>query len=501
MIENRYNLLDEPWIPVTGRSPCGLLEVLRDRRCQELGGNAVQKIALLKLLLAIAQAAATPKDTAEWAAMRPEGLGERCCAYLNAHRDAFWLYGEHPFLQFPAVSRAKLLPLGAFLPEVAMGNTSVLTQIHQGPEMSDALRVLILIQNQSFCLGGKKTDNSVILGKGYEKKPSACPGPGVSFAGLLHSFLIGDSVLETVWLNLLSLSDLARVPQWTEGVGTAPWEAMPQSEDDETARKLKKSLMGRLIPLARFCLLDGDGIRVTEGIVHQGYKDGMQDPSVAVNASKKEIKALWAHAEEHPWRQLSALLSFLDASKPEGVSCLYLRSGLTRLTGSDPEVVGVWSGGMQVSSNAGEQYLTGRDDCVESETRLRIASLWRSERSWFDNLDLSMTTLKKGADNLYGCIKAYFGDLKEEDKGHAAAAQGAFWQMVEPTFQSLVDACGDKRPESIYQDFFVSRYLRFAQSAYDAACPRGTARQLEAWTRHRPGQKLFPDNLKTKDAS
>ena len=65
--------------------------------------------------------------------------------------------------------------------------------------MSDASRALLLVEQMGFGLGGKKTDNSVILSKGYAKGKSAKPGPSVCHMGLLHSFLLGDSILETVW--------------------------------------------------------------------------------------------------------------------------------------------------------------------------------------------------------------------------------------------------------------------------------------------------------------
>ena len=50
MTENRYNLLDEAWIPIADMGKAGLLRVFGGRECRALGGTAVQKIAVLKLL-------------------------------------------------------------------------------------------------------------------------------------------------------------------------------------------------------------------------------------------------------------------------------------------------------------------------------------------------------------------------------------------------------------------------------------------------------------------
>lgn len=141
--ENRYNLLDEAWIPIADMGKAGLLRVFGGRECRALGGTAVQKIAVLKLLIAIAQAAATPQDTQEWAAMGPDGLGERCTAYLKLWRNAFWLYGDKPFLQMPACSKAELKSYGTAMPQVASGNTTLLTQLQLEPVMSDASRRVV----------------------------------------------------------------------------------------------------------------------------------------------------------------------------------------------------------------------------------------------------------------------------------------------------------------------------------------------------------------------
>ena len=50
----RYNLIDEAWIPVADRGKASLKEIFASRACRTLGGTPREKIALLKLLLAIA---------------------------------------------------------------------------------------------------------------------------------------------------------------------------------------------------------------------------------------------------------------------------------------------------------------------------------------------------------------------------------------------------------------------------------------------------------------
>ncbi|WP_442903849.1 type I-E CRISPR-associated protein Cse1/CasA, partial [Gilvimarinus sp. 1_MG-2023] len=55
-MENRFNLIDEPWIPVADVGRVSLKDIFKRPDLRALGGNPVQKIALTKLLLAIVQA-------------------------------------------------------------------------------------------------------------------------------------------------------------------------------------------------------------------------------------------------------------------------------------------------------------------------------------------------------------------------------------------------------------------------------------------------------------
>ena len=61
-LENRFSLIDEPWIPIADSGRVGLRQIFSNPNYRTLGGNPVQKIAVTKLLLAIAQAATTPAD-------------------------------------------------------------------------------------------------------------------------------------------------------------------------------------------------------------------------------------------------------------------------------------------------------------------------------------------------------------------------------------------------------------------------------------------------------
>lgn len=488
-MSNRYNLIDEAWIPVASMGRTSLGQIFSEPSYRAISGNPVQKIALTKLLLAVCQAAVTPDDDAQWQELGPEGLASRCRDYLERWHHRFYLYGEQPFLQMPAIVAAECKSYGTVLPEVATGNTTVLNHGQVERPLIDADKAVLLVCLMGFALGGKKTDNSITLSPGYagkrndKGKPSTGkPGPAMAHMGLLHNLLEGTTLWQTLWLNLLTRQQIEQSQRYPEGVGTPPWEQMPAGEDCAVARQLKASLMGRLLPLCRFSLLAEEGLHYSEGIVHPGYKEGVSDPSVAVNYSGKDPKALWANPDKRPWRELTALLSFLAQQQTQGFSCLQLNAGIDRATEA-VDSFAIWSGGLRVSSNAGEQYASGSDDFVESTLWLYSTALGEF---WFAQLQQEMTALDDLAKSLYGRVLAYFKTQLMDGAKLAAQATHLFWQLCERDFQSLLDHCEPSETNQAALQQLRRRFAGYVQQAYDHHCPKDTARQLDAWAKCRP---------------
>lgn len=498
-MENRFNLIDEPWIPVADVGRVSLKQIFTHPEYRALGGNPVEKIALLKLLLAIGQVATELPDEQAWLSQDETALADQCLAYLEKWHDRFYLYGENPFLQMPAIVAATQQGYGAVLPEVATGNTTVLSQINQQRELVDADKAMLLLALMGFSMGGKKTDNKIVLTEGYKgksnpkgKPATGKPGPSLAFMGLLHSFVAGETILQTLRLNLLTDSDLQSSNLFSHGLGTPPWESIPVGEDCGVAQKLKQSYMGRLIPLSRFCLLDEAGLHYSEGLAHMNYQEGVADPTVAVDTSRAKVKVLWSDPEKRPWRQLPALLSFIKHGSGN-FDCMQLRKTLPRACRSMNNFA-IWSGGLRVSSNAGEQYVSGTDDFVESEVWLQSNYIGEI---WFTQLQQEMKELETISKKTYGCIRGYYTEQKAEGDKLAGQGINMFWQLCERNFQALVDGC-DRGTEAEEQ----RRKLRhtFAAAAlntYDHFCPNDTARQLDAWARCRPN---FAKYLKREES-
>ena len=500
MAENRFNLIDEPWIPIVDVGRVSLRQLFCNPEYRALGGNPVQKIALTKLLLAIAQSAYTPADDAAWASLQPSGLAEKCLTYLGKWHDRFYLFGDKPFLQMSAIKVATIQAFGAVLPEVSTGNTTVMTQSQIERPMGDADKALLIVQLMGFGLGGKFFVYFLVLTAGYhgelndKGKPSTGkPGTSLGFLGFLHNFLQGNSLVQTLWLNVVTQEQVNMLNIYTRGMGTAPWEQMPTGEQCTVANDLTNSLMGRLLPLSRFCLLTETGLHYSEGIDHQDYKSGGIDPSISVDFSSNPSMAIWVDPENRPWRVLTALLGFLSQSRVNKFDCHQLRFCVPRALHSMP-TIGIWSGGLKVSSNAGEQYASGSDDFVESLLQLDTSILGEL---WFTNLQLEMDELDKLSKITYSSTLAYFKSQNMENKNQAAQAGNLFWQLCERQFQKLVMACESAELARALRPIFAG----FVNKAYDTYCPKATARQLEVWAKNRPNLGKYLSNPNMKEAA
>jgi CRISPR system Cascade subunit CasA len=285
---------------------------------------------------------------------------------------------------------------------------------------------------------------------------------------------------------LLTRQQILDLAVYAKGIGVPLWEKMPVTENCPVAEELKSSLTGRLLPLSRFCLLTEKGLHYSEGLAHRGYKDGIVDPSVSADFSSNDPKAIWVDTEKRPWRLLTSLLSFFSQANNRGFDCYQLRLSMRRVM-LHIQSFGIWSGGLRVSSNAGEQYVSGSDDFVESVIQLQSGMLGKQ---WFANLQLEMEGLDGLSRTVYSAALSYFKNQNMEAKGQAGQAANLFWQLCERRFQELVNACGDYDKAHAMRRIFAG----FAYKAYDAYCPKDTARQLDAWAKNRPNLGKYLKN-------
>jgi CRISPR system Cascade subunit CasA len=481
-IENRYNLLDEKFIPLKGRS-CSLIDVFSEKNLPNLHCNSVQNISLTKLFLAIAQAAYTPKDDEDWANL-PNILPQKCVEYLEKWRDYFFLYGEKPFLQMPQIRSEKELNLTAMLPEVSTGNTPLFFDSQLDKPLTDEEKAILMITLSGFAIGGKG-DNAIVISKNYGIKTNAKGnkstekfGPLLGRYGYLHTFFQGDTLFESIWYNILTLKDMQDIAViLPKGIGKPPWEAMPVSENDGTAMDIKNSLMGSLIPMSKFYSIDGDLIHITDGIDYPSYKDGGFCTTISINRGKKEkdTKVLCADTEKLPWRELTSILSFLGNDK--NYENFTIIKGRNRILTLNTGFI-IWSGGLKVSDDGfRKQYLSGLDDYIESETWLESRML--KTGGWYLSLEIEMKKLEELQKNIYAAIKDYYKKIGFSEKNINEVTRLAlsdFWERSEMIFDDLLSACYNGTQKNIRE-----RFRKIAEDVYNVHCPRETARQLSAW--------------------
>jgi CRISPR system Cascade subunit CasA len=519
-LENRFNLIDEPWIPVIDKGRLSLRQIFSDASNRGLGGNPLQKMAMTKLLLAIAQAAFTPGDDELLETIETSDLAQKCLDYLEKWHDRFWLYGEKPFLQMPAINglieRRKRKDLSAatnkagernaeasaqpkslgmgFYPDLPADNNTILTQYQVPKVLSDADKALFIVSLMNFALGGKRTEKNLdILTDGYVgKKGSAKAAPSIgNYIGYLHSILVGETLIDTCLLNLLSYERIAENEYWSTGLGSAPWEEMPKGEDCSIAQNLKRSYMATLVSISRFVLLQGDGIYYVEGLQYPSHKEGWREPSMAVNAGGPTPKIKWIDTNKRPWRELVSLLAFMSVGRGQGYDCQFIRYGLVRFR-SRYKRIGIWSGGLKVSTNAGDQSVKQDDDFVESLIFLDCAILGDP---WYHQLQVEMDALDQLSKTVWAATNGFFKAQNMTDTSLAGQASTLFWELCERRFQELVDACAPPHDTARVRKIFAQSAIK----AYDTFCPKESGRQIDAWAKNRPNliHYLNPENKKS----
>ncbi|HOE90019.1 MAG TPA: type I-E CRISPR-associated protein Cse1/CasA [Sphaerochaeta sp.] len=494
-MNNTYNLLDELWIPITGGRPISLIDAWDVESPRLLGGTAIQKLSVLKLLLAIAQRAYTPADTKEWERLGVSGLAKHCVEYLEKHRSLFFLYGDKPFLQYPILDALHtkkgeplpVLPIGRpYHPDIPPANESITNQIQAYRIPTDAEKALFLISVMNHSLGGKRVTHIEPLSSDYpEKSVTAAPGPSIgNYVGYQHTFLLGSSIAETVYINLFTRETLAAFPQWADDPLIPPWEAMPESEDDANARRIQNGFMGTLVGLSRFVLLKDDGALFTEGLQYPSHKQGWREPFMT---SIGADRVAFLDISKKPWRNITALLALSLSGKDSGVSC----PQIDLLLGRAREVtrrLGIWSGGLKVRAATGDQSVKQDDDFIESTVWFESAVL--GDRL-FAELENQMKYLDELGTILYRSVRNYFVKLgmdpKQQSSSYAQQATARYWAFCETVFQQIVDNWNN--PESLKRIHGIIRHK--VETIYNDTCKKETARQLEAWVLNHPFEGRF----------
>ena len=480
-----FNLVDRPWIPVAGENELrSLTAVFSEPAPQRLAGNAVDKIVMFRFLLSIVHASSDIPDEAAWHALTPQKIAENARNYLNVHKDCFDLYDPvRPFLQFPQLKekKGKEDSCGSLQVNVASGNKVVLTEWNQERPLSDPEKAVLLLRSGGYACGGKKYDSTVILSPGYEKGKTGHSGTLLGSFGYLHTYMLGTDLWDSLRRNLMTLQEIKNLGCYPAGLGEPCWLRMPEGEDDAVSKQYRRSYFGRLMPLDKFVFLTDNGIIKTDGISYNDPKAVPLDPAVTVYPDKKENKTVWANMEKRPWRQLSAMLHFLqkDTDSP-----FFLSQGLRHLRHESPPGIGIWTGGAAISANSGEQYMSGTDDYIESEFILP-AYIFTEQDQWLKRFTDLMTELDLHSKILYAAVSQYH-KLMNNETGTSLAGQTVtrFWEHMESRAQPIIDLAANPGEKGEMDE--KTRWKKAVMELYNDFCPCETARQMTAWVEAKP---------------
>lgn len=435
-----FNLIDEKWILLNSGDMASLKDVFSLDFPHFIAGNPIELLAIFKLLMAIAQAAVKVTNQ-EYQTLTTAQLSERVLAYLELHQDKFDLYDpEVPFLQYPQVKTAKTEKLNALtLGKISPSSNTVVTHHAQiFSEHDDPTMARTIVQLMGFAMGGKKGDSKVILEPNYEKKPTAATGTSLGGLGAAHSFFKAKTLIDTILINLFTTEQIASMGHFSHGLGVAPWENMPKTEADSTAEALKNSLMGRLIPMNRFCLIQHTGqgeIHITEGLKHMGYSEGFYDPTMTYRIPNPKLKRsedpikkptlVFCRHSRSIWRAVPAILSFLDSESSASFNFQVKYGLLNAQVKSIPELTLI-STGLEFTTTSGECSVNGRSDFHYSEMSILVEHL---DSIGYAKLKLIFNEMESYSKILYTTSMRYAKEL-------GLTSQDAIYPKVERKFWS-----------------------------------------------------------------
>jgi CRISPR system Cascade subunit CasA len=510
-----FNLVDEAWLPVTlaenfpDAKSRGPLPRVSLREIFEHGDKIVdlrcyphERIALMRLLICVAQRALNgPEDENDWKKCR-ERLASEAMAYLDKQKDCFNLLGNGPrFLQGaklkPTKEDSKPVSMDKLSLVLAAGSTTTLFDNAGGQsrQLSHAELAMALVTFQVCSPGGLigiANWNGVPTGK--DKSSQHSVGARKS---AVHGFLLGDSLIDTVHANLITKETFAAIATSSGQWGYPVWEKPPANLKDVASCS---SYLGRQVPFARaIWILEGcKDAWIANGLTYDFFPEGLRDPSITVVLQDDAPVALRARSDKALWRELHSIASYRGANQ-NASGPITLKNGFL-LT----QERRLWTGALLTTKDNDAKVI----DCIESVFHLPTQFLEDADAALGDHPLKSPgpnQTYRRGvefadhwAGKLQWAVHVYHQRLNDDFsrkqnsgrgkkvKNHAAMR---FWttleQRAEPVLLHDVALNSSKywRAEGDWmaRSPWGWEVWKAAHDAYDFACPHGSPRQLRAY--------------------
>lgn len=477
------NLIIDPWIPVlfeNGESKKVGLEVLyrEAEAIRDLNVNPPQRIALMRLLLCITQAALDgPENEEDWKSCRERIIPESL-AYLATRETKFNLYGDQPFLQVGNLKPIDNAVIDKLDFGLAAGNNATLYD-HEatadGRKQKAAWSALMLLTYQCFSPGGKigQTEwaGTISLPKNGTSEHAPCLE-----SSPIHLMVRGGNLLDALRLNLLTKKQVGGLPkpEW----GCPVWDAFPKTQTDENAAKTVRSYLGRLVPLSRGILMKPDESKMTlvNGLAYPKLPEGREPMlSVVMKGSGKNQHVGYVNLSlsRHVWRELGSLLSMKNSVAGSGPLSL---ENIGLLVDSD-EVVDFWTGGLVADKG---KIL----DTAEWNFSVPASFLCEGAmKKYSDGVALA----ESGEWAVRSAVKDYAKSMKSESGGFSRKATVQYWSTLDSTYQTLVGIASDVERDL---DDWRTVLRRAMRGAFEQACPHETPRQIQAFAQARRFLKI-----------
>ena len=499
------NVAFDPWIPVVAvsgeRRLASLCSVLVEgEKYIDLAVRPHERVALMRLFLCVAHAALDgPKNYDEWCEV-PKRLPEAAQTYLTEWKESFELFHPtKPWLQVGTLSKTSTgkafdsniedwTPVSKLNFSFATGNNSTLfdhtgmsedrfTPIHE--------TLLSFLTFQCFSPGGLIAQ---VYWNGTQSSKSSKDGPCVP-ASMIHSFLRGKNLLETIHHNIPSFQDI-HFSYGKGNIGKPVWEMFPVSITDSVCVKnATATYVGRLVPMPRLILLHPSGERMLlgDGLAYPPFTEGFPaEPTATVVIKKKEKKEERTLLSYRPakalWRELAAVIVKRNAegtggplslrSIQDGEECDLVVAALAR---DQATIVDIAESVFHIPSS-----LRSIEGTATYESEVKAAESMAGRLGWAieiyrGEIDGGWEGRLKGAGSKKAQLKA-----KLHSKGTTY-----YWTNVEKSLNLLmahIEAIGTDEAIPARE---IWRKMLFATAcdAYRIACGQETPRQMRAFAK------------------
>ena len=472
------NLVNDPWISVLmldGRHrTIGLREVFDDAdRIADLALNPCQRIAVMRLLICVAQAALDgPADDRDWTACRSR-LRDAALGHLDRWRHRFELFGSGAFLQVEGLAPEANALADKLDLTAACGNNPTLQDhaaVPAGRVPAPGKLALDLLVCQVYSPGGTIGEvewDGMKTGRYSELAPALEGSP-------LHTVIRGSTLLDTIHFNLLCKN---QVDAW----GQPTWTLDHLLR--KTIRENARTYLGRLVPACRAirCTSQSAEITLANAITCPKLPEG-REPMGTVILRKRGVEEVCGYVAvslaKHPWRELGSILTFSQADRRGGALAL---ARLRLLPVADFDI---WTGGL-----------------AADKSKLLDMAEWsfRVPRALLDTACLllyqkGVEQANAGEKALWSAVSSY-GETLNNSTPPTELARTLYWSSLDRDCPVLAATAAD--PAASLDSTWLPRIRTAMHISYERACPHETPRQIQAYAiglqrLHMRGQKRRP---------